>query len=231
MNGRRLLLFDVDGTLLSSGPRGRRVFADALTEVFGTCGDVDGFRFEGKLDPAIVAELMEGAGIAPDVVRASLSRALTRYLDALEAAFTEGGPPTLKPGVAALLDALEAEPSAVRALLTGNVERGARLKLTAAGLWHRFAFGVWGDEGACREDLGPRALERARAVTRIEFTGKECVVIGDSRHDVACGLALGARVVAVATGQTSAADLAAAGAHVVLQDFSDLERAREAILA
>ncbi|HKC25179.1 MAG TPA: HAD hydrolase-like protein, partial [Thermoanaerobaculia bacterium] len=87
------------------------------------------------------------------------------------------------------------------------------------------------DEGACREDLGPRALEKARAVTRIEFTGKECVVIGDSRHDVACGLALGARVVAVATGQTSAADLAAAGAHVVLPDFSDLERAREAILA
>ena len=231
MNGKRLLLFDVDGTLLSSGPRGKRIFAAALTEVFGTCGDIESFRFEGKLDPMIVSELIEGAGVAPEVVREGLERALELNLDALEAEFERSGGPTLKPGVVPLLDALEGEGSAVRALLTGNVERGARVKLTAAGLWHRFTFGVWGSEGARRDDLGPVALARAREVTGREFRGEECVIIGDSRHDVACGLALGARVVAVATGLTRAEDLARAGAHVVLPDLSDLDKAKEALLA
>jgi phosphoglycolate phosphatase len=230
VNGHRLLLFDIDGTLLTSGARGRRVLTAALTEVFGTAGDIENYRFEGKLDPFIVTELMEEAGIAPEVVRERLEDALERYLDALAAEFRESGGPVLKPGVLPLLDAIEEESSAVRALLTGNVERGARLKLTAAGLWHRFAFGVWGSEAPCRDDLGPVALARAREVTGKEFRGEECVVIGDSRHDVACGLALGARVVAVATGVTKREELAAAGAHVVLSDFTDLARAKEAIL-
>jgi phosphoglycolate phosphatase-like HAD superfamily hydrolase len=229
-NGHRLLLFDIDGTLVTSGARGKRVLTSALTEVFGTAGDIDNYRFEGKLDPHIVTELMEEAGVPPEVVRARLDEALERYLDALAAEFQESGGPVLKPGVLPLLDALEEESSAVRALLTGNVERGARLKLTAAGLWHRFAFGVWGSEAPCRDDLGPVALTRAREVVGRSFRGEECVVIGDSRHDVACGLALGAWVVAVATGVTKMDELAAAGAHVVLPDFTDLSRARQAIL-
>jgi phosphoglycolate phosphatase-like HAD superfamily hydrolase len=226
----RLLLFDVDGTLLTSGPRFRRVFSSALNEVFGTCGDIDGYRFEGKLDPIIVAELMAGAGIDDAVVRERFERMMTVYLDALEREYEASGGPTLKPGVVPLLDALEEEPRAVRAILTGNVERGARVKLTAAGLWQRFRFGVFGNEAPCREDLASVALERAREVTGRDWSGAEAVVIGDSRHDVSCGLAIGARVVAVATGVTSVEDLAAAGAHVVLRDFSDVARAKEAIL-
>jgi phosphoglycolate phosphatase len=225
----RLLLFDIDGTLLSPGPRARAAFASALEDVFGAPPAVDTYAFEGKLDPVIVAELMTAAGIERDVVRRDLSRALSLYLDRLEDVFASEGP-RLKPGVEPLLDAVAAASHAVPALLTGNVERGARIKLSAAGLWGHFRFGVFGDEAERREELAAVALARVRETTGRAFTGAECVVVGDSRQDVACGKAIGARVVAVATGKTPAGPLRDAGADVVLPDFSDLAAALEAIL-
>ena len=225
----RLLLFDIDGTLLSSGPRARAAFASALEDVFGVPPAIETYAFEGKLDPMIVAELMGEAGVDRDVVRRDLPRALSLYLDRLEAALASERP-RLKPGVEPLLDAVGAASHAVPALLTGNVQRGARLKLSAAGLWQRFRFGVFGDEALRREELGAVALARVKETTGRTFTGAECVVVGDSRQDVACGKAIGARVVAVATGKTGAETLRAAGADVVLPDFSDLAAARKAIL-
>ena len=225
----RLLLFDVDGTLLSPGPGARAAFAGALEEVFGTPGATDTYAFEGKLDPFIVAELMREAGVPDPVIAGGISRALALYADRLESALAIQGP-RLKPRVTELLDRVAAAPSAVPALLTGNVERGARAKLSAAGLWHRFRFGVFGDEAPRREELGPLALSRAREMTGISFDGRSSVVIGDSRQDIACGRAIGAWVVAVATGKTPAEELAAAGADVVLPDFSDLDAATEALL-
>lgn len=225
----RLLLFDVDGTLLSSGPRWRAAFGSALADVFGTCGNLETFAFEGKLDPHIVAELMRGAGVAEETIAERLPRALDLYLDRLEVALALERP-RLKPRVAELLERVATNQSSVTAILTGNVERGARIKLSAVGLWHRFRFGVFGDEAPRREELGPVALSRARATTGIEFAGRDCVVIGDSRQDVACGHAIGARVVAVATGKTSVEALAAAGADVVLPDFADLDAAEGALL-
>jgi len=229
VKAKRLVLFDIDGTLLSTGPSARTAFQTALEDVFGTCGDVDGYAFEGRLDPLIVTDLMRAAGVPDETIALRLGDALALYLDRLEA-LLRARAPVLKPGVPALLDALEKVPGLVPALLTGNVERGARVKLSAAGLWHRFVFGVWGNEASCREDLGPIAIERARPATGIAFTGSECVVVGDSHHDVACGLAIGARTVAVATGRTALPALEAAGAHVVLADLSDTQRALEAIL-
>jgi phosphoglycolate phosphatase len=226
---KRLVLFDIDGTLLSTGQAARTTFASALRDVYGTSGDVEGYAFEGRLDPLIVADLMRAAGVTDETIAARRADALALYLERLEAALRER-PPVLKPGVLALLDALEKVPGLVLALLTGNVERGARLKLSFAGIWHRFAFGVWGDDASCREELGPVALTRARPATGLFFAGSECVVVGDSRHDVACGLSFGARAVAVGTGRTALPALAAAGAHALLADFSDTPRALEAIL-
>ncbi len=225
----RLLLFDVDGTLLSPGPGARAAFAGALTEVFGTAGAMDTYAFEGKLDPLIVVELMRQAGVSEGVISERLPRALGLYLDRLETALVLDGP-RLKPRVAELLDRVGRADGAVAALLTGNVERGARIKLSAAGLWHHFLFGVFGDEASRREELGPLALARGRDRTGIGFTGRDAVVVGDSRQDVACGKAIGARTVAVATGKTAARDLEAAGADVVLPDFGDLDAAAEALL-
>lgn len=227
---KRLVLFDIDGTLLSTGAAARTTFASALKDVYGTSVDVESYPFEGRLDPLIVTDLMRAAGVADERIAARRADALALYLDRLEAALQER-PPVLKPGVLALLDALEKVPGLVLALLTGNVERGARLKLSSAGIWHRFTFGVWGDDASCREELGPVALLRARPATGHFFTGPECVVVGDSRHDVACGLSFGARAVAVGTGRTTLSALEAAGAHALLADFSDTSRALEAILA
>ena len=229
VKAKRLVLFDIDGTLLSAGPSARTAFQSALVDVFGTSGDIDGYAFEGRLDPHIVMELMQAAGVPDETIALRRGDAMALYLDRLEDGL-RARPPVLKPGVLQLLDALEKVPGLVPALLTGNVERGARVKLSAAGLWHRFAFGVWGDDASCREALGPVALERVRPATGLAFTGSECVVVGDSRYDIACGLAIGARAIAVATGRTALPALEAAGAHVVLADLSDTDRALEAIL-
>ncbi len=225
----RLLLFDVDGTLLSPGPAARAALASALSEIFGTSGALSAYMFDGKLDPMIFTELMREAGVAEAAIAERLPWALDLYLDRLEAALAVERP-HLKPRVPELLDRLAVAPTAVLALLTGNVKRGARIKLSAAGLWHYFRFGVYGDEAARREDLGAVALARARETTGLDVAGRDCVVVGDSRHDVACGKAIGARTVAVATGKTSAEELRASGADVVLSDFGDLDAAAEALL-
>ena len=226
----RLVLFDIDGTLLSSGRRGLDAFSEALRRTFGTEGDLASYRFEGKLDPVIVLELMRGAGFPDDVILERRPAALSLYLDLLEETLAVD-PPALKPGVADLVARVTASPEVVSALLTGNVQRGARIKLTAAGLWHRFLFGVFGDEAPRRVDLGPIALARALERTGRTFSASETVVVGDARADVECGRAIGARVVAVATGRTSVEELRAAGADIVLSSFADVESACEAILA
>ena len=202
----RLVLFDVDGTLLSSGRKGLESFSEALRRTFGTEGDVASYRFEGRLDPVIVFELMRDAGIPDDVIVERRPAALSLYLDLLEEALS-AHPPALKPGVADLVARVSASPSVVPALLTGNVQRGARIKLTAAGLWDHFQFGVFGDEAPRRVDLGPIALARALERTGRPFSPSETVVVGDARADVECGRAIGARVVAVATGRTSVEEL------------------------
>ncbi|MBK8597247.1 MAG: haloacid dehalogenase-like hydrolase [Holophagales bacterium] len=226
----RLVLFDIDGTLLSSGRKGLDSFSTALRRTFGTEGDLSSYRFEGKLDPVIVLELMRGAGIPDEVILERRPAALSLYLDLLEEALA-AEPPALKPGVSDLVARVTAAPAVVSALLTGNVQRGARIKLTAAGLWDRFLFGVFGDEAPRRVELGPIALARALERTGRPFSPSETVVVGDARADVECGRAIGARVVAVATGRTSVEELHAAGADTVLSSFADVESACEAILA
>ena len=227
-SSHRLLLFDIDGTLLSSGRGGLQAFVTALTEVFGTAGDIGSYRFEGKLDPLIVMELMRGAGFDDADIERRRPDALSRYLELLEVHLAATAP-TLKPGARELVETAAGSPRATVALLTGNVQRGARIKLGSAGLWHHFRFGAFGDDGPRRVDLGPVALERASAHTGRAYSGRECVVIGDARADVECGKAIGARVVAVATGRTSREELLEAGADEALADFSDLARTIEAI--
>lgn len=226
----RLVLFDVDGTLLSSGRRGLDAFAEALRRTYGTTGALGTYRFEGKLDPVIVSDLMREAGVPAEVVESRRAAALDLYLDLLQEALA-AEPPVLKPGAAEVVSRVASAPSVVPALLTGNMPRGARIKLSAAGLWDHFAFGVYGDEAPRRVDLGPIALARALELTGRAFSPGETVVVGDARADVECARALGARAVAVATGRTSAGELHAAGADTVLTSFADVASACEAILA
>ena len=157
-----------------------------------------------------------------------LPRALEIYLEEL-AKRLEPGTVVTKPGIPELLARLEADPRVTLGLLTGNLERGARIKLADPGLNEYFPFGAFGSDSADRYELPELAVRRAREMTGMTFTGKSVVIVGDSVHDVACGRSVGVRAVAVATGPTTIETLAAERPDALLPDFSDVGRAFEAI--
>ena len=129
----------------------------------------------------------------------------------------------LLPGVLKLLQKLKSRPHLVLALLTGNVSRGARLKLEHYGVWHFFEFGAFADDHRDRNQLGRFARARAKEKHGREFAASEIDVIGDTPRDIACGKALGARTVAVATGRWSHTELAKYQPDVLIDDLSDAE--------
>ena len=226
---RRLVLFDIDGTLVSAGRVSARIFGEALLETFGTAGDVENFEYSGKTDPQIVRELMRGAGFSDAEIEERRPRTLELYSARLAASIRpEDVVP--KPGVAALLEALEEEQGVTLALLTGNLEATARLKLEPVDANRYFPFGAYGSDHEDRSRLPRVALERARAETGTTFAGPDTVIVGDSVHDVLCGRDLGVRAGAVATGRTSSERLAAVGPDALLPDFSATAAAVSAIL-
>ena len=229
----RLVLFDIDGTLVNTHGAGSRSVRQALLEVYGETGPIDSYDFHGRTDPQIVRELMRMAGLEDDEIDAGMDRLWRLYLERLEHELDRPGVPGTEvlPGVTELLDALHETQDDLVALLTGNIEPGARLKLDAADLWHRFDFGAYGSDHERRDRLPAIAVRRARAATGLEFTGRDIVIIGDTPFDVECGRELGVWAVAVATGKHSVPELEAAGADVVLDDLADTRRALEAIAA
>ncbi|MEO8349226.1 MAG: HAD family hydrolase [Acidobacteriota bacterium] len=227
-NGARLVLFDVDGTLLSAGRAARDSILAALAEVLGWEGPSDGNDFSGKTDPQILRELVMDSVGRPRF-EAALEAVLDRYVEELSRRLSPEAV-VVKPGVPALLNRLADEPRVTLGLLTGNIARGARLKLEPTGLNRYFRFGAFGDDSADRYCLPAIAVARAREATGRHFDGGSVVIIGDSVHDVACGRSLGARAIAVATGPTPAERLHAERPDAFFADFSDVEAAREAIL-
>jgi phosphoglycolate phosphatase-like HAD superfamily hydrolase len=215
---QRLLLYDIDGTLVDCGPQVRPLFAQALIEVFGTEGDCFGYEFAGKTDPRIVIDLMTGAGVPETEVRRLLPEIRRIFLDKLEGSLDRAGM-RLLPGVEEVLERHAARPDLALALLTGNWEPGARTKLSRFGLNRFFPFGAFGCDGTDRDELPPVALERAEAELGRRFRPEETLIIGDSLHDVACARAHGIPCLAVATGRTSAEALTAAGADWVVADL------------
>jgi phosphoglycolate phosphatase len=222
MDNPRLLLFDIDGTLLSTEGAARRAFHRALIEVYGTTGPIDNHPFGGKTDPQIARELLMLAGLTAVEIDEKLPRLFDAYLAGLQKEVTATDHTTrVYPGVRELLDALAVRDDVVLALLTGNVSRGADLKLGSAGLRDYFAFGAFGSDCEDRPGLPPVAVRRARDLTGREFRGRDIVVIGDTPHDIRCGEALGVFTVGVATGGHGSDELASVGADVVFEDFSD----------
>jgi phosphoglycolate phosphatase-like HAD superfamily hydrolase len=227
-----LVLFDIDGTLLLTSGAGRRAIVAALGEEVGQVAGFDRVRFDGKTDPQIVAELLEAAG-QPEPRESPRVQALCRRYVSLLARELERPTTrtTLMPGVAPLLDHLEREKGVVLGLLTGNLEAGAALKLRSGGIDPaRFRVGAFGSDSAHRPDLPAIAARRAEPLFGRCPTGSEVVIIGDTPADIACGSAIAARAVAVATGSYSTADLAACAPHAVFEDLSDIARVVEAIL-
>jgi phosphoglycolate phosphatase len=218
----KLVLFDIDGTLLLSDGAGRRAIHRALIEAFGETGPKD-YWFDGKTDPQIVRDLMRLAGHTDDRIDREMGTLLARYVNyLLEELHAPGYDPRPLPGVPELLDALEARADVALGLLTGNIELGAHAKLEAVGIDPaRFPVGAFGSDHAHRPELPAIARERLRERLGVHVAGDSIVVIGDTPADLTCGSSIGANAIGVATGRFSVEQLSEYRPIAVFENLSD----------
>lgn len=219
---KRLLLFDVDGTLLDAAGAGRAALGTALIEVYGATGPIDDFPFDGMTDPAIVRALLRTAGLEDAGIDARFDELWKAYGARLEVELLDRAKDvSSRPGVPGLVEGLASDSRFDVGLLTGNIERGAWQKLSACGLAGWFAFGAFGSDAERRDELPAIAIERARAATGTSYEPREAIVIGDTPEDIGCAKAGGTRVLAVATGNFSEAELAGHGPDWVVASLKD----------
>jgi len=221
MGKRRLILWDIDGTLISTGAAGNRAILEATHQLYG--GDLSGIEIAGRTDIAIAHQILSkhAASIADESVKSLLDL----YLDRLAVLLPESAGAVM-PGVRKLLEHAAATPKLALGLLTGNLKRGAKLKLECYQLWHFFSFGAFADDHHDRNELGAFALSRAQGIGGTKFEGAQVDVIGDTGHDIACGKAFGARTVAVATGSWTREQLAEYEPDFLFDDLSNVEQVR-----
>jgi phosphoglycolate phosphatase len=217
---KRLLLFDIDGTLIHSGGAGVRALKSAFKERFGVADDLHDIEIAGMTDSGIVVSILKKNDIP--ATNENIGAFLDSYVHflSLELPRRKG---KLLPGVLDLLEKLKSRPHLVLGLLTGNVSRGARLKLEHYGVWHFFEFGAFADDHQDRNRLGSFARARAKEKHGREFSPAQIDVIGDTPRDIACGKAIGARTIAVATGTWSREELAKYQPDFLIDDLSDVE--------
>lgn len=217
----RLLLFDIDGTLIHSGGAGIYALKDALAERHGIRDNLEDIEIAGMTDSGIVISILKKHKIP--VTNENVTAFLDSYVHflSLELPRRKG---TLLPGVLELLKKLKARKNIVLGLLTGNVSRGAQLKLGHYAVWHFFEFGAFADDHHDRNQLGAFAQARAKERHGREFSAGEIDIIGDTPRDIACGKALGARTIAVSTGTWSRDELAKHHPDFLIDDFSDVDR-------
>jgi phosphoglycolate phosphatase len=226
----KLVLFDIDGTMLKSEGVGRASMESALEHVFGSAGSPD-YRYDGKTDKQIVREVMKREGHADQLIDERMSVVMDRYVGGLDERIGSGKfrVHTL-PGIPELLDALEARDDVILGLLTGNIVEGAKRKLAAAGVdFSRFRINAFGSDNEHRPMLPAIAQQRAKQSLGLDLAGDRIYVIGDTPADIACGRELGARAIGVATGNYSVADLEAHDPFAVFEDLSDTGSVLKAI--
>lgn len=215
----RLVLFDIDGTLIHSGGAGLRAFNRVCSEVFGISDGAQHLKFGGRTDLSLMREFFSLYQIEPS--KNNFDLFVSSYLGFLEKLIveTQGG---LCPGVFEFLDDLELMPQApLIGLLTGNLRRGAEIKLGHYKLWHRFPFGAFADDSEDRDQIAIMARHRGGQRLKQPIAGEEIVVIGDTPLDIRCGRAIGAKVLAVATGNFTADELADHKPDWIFADLSE----------
>ena len=224
----KLVLFDIDGTLITDGGAARNAFAAALADVYGFRGELRQYDFSGRTDPQIAHMVLRDAGFSEKEIDTRAINLWGHYLTAL--ARNVDGRVRELPGIRALLDALRDDERIALGLLTGNIEPGARLKLAPPSLNDYFPFGAFGSDSPRREELPPIAIERAAAIGGHRFAGRDVVIIGDSIWDVRCGVPHAATTIAIASGKTSADKLRAENPDHFFDSAEDLVSLRAAIL-
>jgi len=215
----KLVLFDIDQTILHSGGAGEKALTLALRDRLGREATLENIEIAGKTDIWITHRIFEAHGIDPHPE--NVANFLAGYLDHLKRELGRSNG-RLLPGFPAILHALARLPNVAVGLLTGNLRRGAELKLGHFGMLDHFSFGAFSDDSQERNQLGPFARKRAAEAHGTEFQPGDIFVIGDTPHDIACAKAINARAVGVATGRYPRAALEAAGADFTFDDLSDV---------
>lgn len=215
---KKLILWDIDGTLLRTGRAGIIALTRAFAQLHGREPDMSRVEVAGRTDKWITAQMLErnGRPVTPQHIHDLIDAYLALLPDEIATR-----PGRVLPGVQTLLDTLRARADIAQGLLTGNVQRGARIKLEHYRVWHYFEFGAFGDDSALRNELGPHAVRRARERHAVEFPAVHTFIIGDTPHDIECGKAIGARTIGVATGSYTVEQLQAHAPTAVFADFAD----------
>jgi phosphoglycolate phosphatase-like HAD superfamily hydrolase len=217
----RLVLFDIDGTLIRTDGAGVRAFARAFETEFKVANGSDGIKFAGRTDSSLLREMLarQGLEVTPDRFRRFFDAYvfwLDHYLDERRGRICTGVP--------ALLTELKAmAPAPLLGLLTGNIRLGAELKLRRFGLWREFSTGAFGDDHEDRNRIAAIAFERGRQALGEDLRPDQVLVVGDTPKDVACGRSIGARVLGVATGGATLADLADSRPDWVVADLGQVK--------
>ena len=216
----KLLLWDIDGTLISTGRAGEFALEDSIRAVLGARPDLSGIEIAGRTDRTIAQQILLKYGQEPTIER--VAQFLDGYVEALARRLPERRPfGSIYAGIVDILEKVHRRHDLAQGLVTGNMRRGARLKLQHYDVFHYFEFGAFADDDQDRNRLPPFAKARAEARYDVRFKPSSIFVIGDTPHDIACGKAIGARTIGVATGRFSAQELERSGADAVFPDFSD----------
>jgi len=220
----KLLLFDIDQTLVNTGGAGIHALDRACKKLLAIDNAMDGIRPHGKTDPAIAREILRVRLGATSDVEAQIQSILEAYLSFLEDEVQTSAKYRVLPGIVSLLDEIAARPDMILGLATGNIELGARIKLERGKLNRYFALGGFGSDSEDRTELVRKAAEKAAHNNGSSFLASDVFVIGDTPLDVDAGKRAGFKTVGVATGSYSVDQLLAAGADIAV---ADLEQGRD----
>lgn len=217
----KLILWDIDGTLITAARAGERALIRALKTEFAIEGPLGQVELAGRTDRHIAEQIFALHGLEPS--HENLHRFFEIYVRYLGEEMSKG-PATTLPGVTEVLEYLASCDGIAQGLLTGNIIKGAQIKLEHFDVWHYFPYGAFADDSAIRNELGPHAIRRATDFHGFGFTGSDVVVVGDTPYDIECGRAIGAATVAVATGLYPANTLLEHHPDLILPDFSKPRR-------
>lgn len=228
---QRLVLFDIDETMISSDGAGRRAIARVLKDHHQVESHHTNIVMSGKTDPQILTEILVASGKPEHEIPVAVPKLIDLYLELLEEEITNAKYYIVHEGVRELIDAISLHPEIYMGLLTGNVERGARMKLAHFDLNQFFDFGAYGSDSANRLELPAVAVKRAEDIFKIRFAPEEVVIIGDSVNDVLCAKGYKAKCIAVSTGKTTKEALAAEHPEYLFDSLLNTHQVIEAILA
>ena len=229
MTPKHLVLFDIDGTLISTNGHGVNAMMEAYHAVWGADGKSVAYSMSGKTEFQISHELLKLLGYDRVQVNQGLPEFFRHYPQALRRHLTPERT-VVHPGVRELVAQIKTHPETVLGLLTGNCEEAARIKMEIAGL-EGFEVGAYGEHHENRADLPQLAVEHARLGLGLEFSGRQLVIIGDTPNDIHCARAAGGKAIAVATGQFDTRALASHEPDFVFENLAQVEQVMGAILS